>query len=127
MIFDKNFLKSHNDNAYDVYKEESGSADFVNPYNDSPYLISSLQKLRSKVVCKKKKKVIEECLSDYSNDIVENPELNPFTDPDQPPQPESFADYAKLSYQKVIKDLQNIQKLIDKLDGNEPDSLRIIP
>ena len=38
----------------------------------------------------------------------------------------SFADYAKSSYQKVLKDLENLQMLIDKLDGNEPSSMKMI-
>ncbi|MCD9855799.1 hypothetical protein LUD75_13830 [Epilithonimonas sp. JDS] len=126
MIFDKNFLTPSNENTYHVYQEESGNADFVNPYNDSPYLISSLKKLKSKVICKRKKKAIEDCLANYKDDTVENPEINVFKNVDDMNTTASFADYARSSYQKVLKDLENIQKLIDKLDINEPDTIRII-
>lgn len=126
MIFDKNFLKPSNDNSYHVYQEESGNADFINPYNDSPYLISSLQKLRTKVICKKKRKAIEDCLENYKDDTVQNPEINVFKSVDEMNTTASFADYARSSYQKVLKDLENIQKLIDKLDVNDPDTIRII-
>lgn len=126
MIFDKNFLKPSNDNSYHVYQEESGNADFINPYNDSPYLISSLQKLRTKVICKKKRKAIEDCLKNYKDDTVQNPEINVFKSVDEMNTTASFADYARSSYQKVLKDLENIQNLIDKLDMNEPDGLKVI-
>ena len=126
MIFDKNFLKPSNENTYHVYQEESGNADFINPYNDSPYLISSLQKLRTKVICKKKRKAIEDCLENYKDDTVQNPEINVFKSVDEMNTTASFADYARSSYQKVLKDLENIQNLIDKLDMNEPDSLKVI-
>lgn len=126
MIFDKNFLKPSNENSYHIYQEESGNADFVNPYNDSPYLISSLQKLRSKVICKKKRRAIDECLNHYKDNSVENPEINVFKNIDDMNTTTSFADYAKASYHKVLKDLENVQKLIDKLDVNEPDTIRII-
>lgn len=126
MIFDKNFIKPSNENSYHVYQEESGNADFVNPYNDSPYMISSLQKLRNKVVCKRKRKAINDCLNNYKDNMVMNPEINVFKNVSDMNTTASFADYAKSSYQKVLKDLENIQKLIDKLDINEPDTIRII-
>ena len=126
MIFDKNFIKPSNESTYHVYQEESGNADFINPYNDSPYLISSLQKLKSKVVCKRKRKAINECLNNYKDDMVANPEINVFKNVDEMNTTASFADYARASYLKVLKDLENIQKLIDKLDINDPDNVRII-
>lgn len=126
MIFDKNFLKPNNEMTYHVYQEESENADFVNPYNDNPYMLSSLQKIKKFTHCKKKKNIIDSCLNEYSNDLVESPELNIFKSPEQITSSSSFADYAKSSYQKVLKDLENIQKLIDKLDVNEPDTVRII-
>ncbi|MBP6576700.1 MAG: hypothetical protein KA796_13360 [Chryseobacterium sp.] len=126
MIFDKNYLKPSNEISYHVYQEETSQNDFVNPYNDSPYLISSLQKLKNKVICKKKKKIIEECLDNYAEDTVKNPEINVFKNIDEMNPTASFADYAKSSYQKVLKDLENLQMLIDKLDGNEPSSMKMI-
>ncbi|WP_379963202.1 hypothetical protein [Epilithonimonas sp. UC225_85] len=126
MIFDKNYLKPGNETTFHVYQEESNHADLINPYNDSPYMISSLRKIKNKMVCKKKRKIIEECLNNYNSDSVENPELNILVTPDQMTSSASFATYAKSSYQKVLKDLENIQNLIDKLDMNEPDTIRII-
>ncbi|WP_028121550.1 hypothetical protein [Epilithonimonas tenax] len=126
MIFDKNFLKPNNEMTYHVYQEESENADFINPYNDNPYMLSSLQKIKNRTRCQKKKAIINACLDAYSNDLVENPEINIFKNPDQISPSSSFAAYAKSSYQKVLKDLENIQKLIDKLDVNEPDTIRII-
>lgn len=126
MIFDKNYLKPSNETAYHVYQEESAHTDFVNPYNDSPYLISSLHKLRDKVRCKRKKNAIEACLDNYKDDTVENPELIVFKSVDEMNTTASFANYARSSYQKVLRDLENIQTLIDKLDINEPDTARII-
>ena len=126
MIFDKNYLKPSNETSYHVYQEESAQSDFVNPYNDSPYLIRSLQKLKNKVSCKRKRKAIEDCLENYKDDTVENPEINVFKSVDDMNTTASFADYARSSYQKVLKDIENLQKLMDKLDINEPDSVRII-
>lgn len=54
MIFDKNYLTPNNDNSYFVYQEEQDNAGFVNPYNDNPYMISSLQKLKKQIKCKKR-------------------------------------------------------------------------
>ena len=65
MIFDKNYLKPNNETFYHVYQEETAKSDFVNPYNDSPYLIASLQKLKKKVMCNRRKKAIEDCLNNY--------------------------------------------------------------
>ena len=58
--------------------------------------------------------------------MVENPEINVFKSVDDMNTTASFADYARSSYQKVLKDIENLQKLMDKLDMNEPDSIRII-
>ena len=126
MIFDKNYLKPNNETFYHVYQEETAKSDFVNPYNDSPYLIASLQKLKKKVMCNRRKKAIEDCLNNYQQDTVENPEINIFKSLDEKSTTASFADYAKASYQKVLKALENIQLLIDKLEGNEPDKVTII-
>lgn len=126
MIFDKNYLKPSNEISYHVYQEDTAQSDFVNPYNDSPYLIASLQKLRNKVSCKNKKKIIEDCLENYSENNVENPELNIFKSVDEMSTTASFSDYAKASYKKVLKDLENIQLIIDKLEGNESSSLKLI-
>lgn len=126
MIFDKNFLKPNNEMTYHVYQEESENADFVNPYNDNPYMISSLQKLKNLTRCKKKKSIFKACLDEYSKDSVDNPEINVFKNVDEMNTTASFADYAKASYQKVLKDIENIQKLIDNLDGNEPSTLKVI-
>jgi hypothetical protein len=118
MIFDKNYLKPSNDSSYFVYQEEQENTNFINPYNDNPYMISSLQKLKNKVTCKRKKSIINECLNDYSDHIVENPQLNLF-ESEEITSKASFTDYARSSYQKVLKDLENIQRLIDKLNINE--------
>ena len=72
------------------------------------------------------KKAIEDCLNNYQQDTVENPEINIFKSLDEKSTTASFADYAKASYQKVLKDLENIHLLIDKLEGNEPDKVTII-
>lgn len=56
MIFDKNYLKPGNETTFHVYQEESNHADLINPYNDSPYMISSLRKIKNKMVCKKREK-----------------------------------------------------------------------
>ena len=58
--------------------------------------------------------------------MVTNPEINVFKSVDDMNPTASFSDYAKASYLKVLKDLENIQKLIDKLDINDPDNVRII-
>lgn len=120
MIFDKNYLTPNNDNSYFVYQEEQDNAGFINPYNDNPYMISSLQKLKKQIKCKNKKSVIARCLADYSADIVERPQINTaFGSEIMPASKSSLSDYARSSYQKVIKDLENLQKLIDQLSINE--------
>ncbi|MPS74893.1 MAG: hypothetical protein E2590_17315 [Chryseobacterium sp.] len=120
MIFDKNYLKPNNDSSYFVYQEEHENTNFINPYNDNPYMISSLQKLKKRMTCKKKQSIINECLEDYRDHIVENPQINNvFETEDVHPPKASLAEYARSSYQKVLKDLENIQTLIDKLSINE--------
>ena len=120
MIFDKNYLKPSNENAYFVYQEEQENTSFNNPYNDNPYMISSLQKIKRHLKCKKKKAVIDECLDDYKDQIVDRPQLNHVFEPNDIQAPKAtIADYAKASYQKVLKDLENIQKLLDQLNTHE--------
>ncbi|SHJ88691.1 hypothetical protein [Epilithonimonas mollis] len=119
MIFDKNFLKSSGEDGFFIFQEDQGNSSFVNPYNDNPYMISSLQKLKNRISCKKKQSVIDSCLDDYKDQIVEHPQMNHVFDNDLQPQPNSFAAYAKSSYQKVLKDLEHLQNLIDQLGVNE--------
>lgn len=119
MIFDKNYLSTNSDNSYVVYQEEQDNASFVNPYNDNPYMISSLQKLKKHIKCDRKRSVIDHCLADYSTDIVDEPQINSVFETELQTSKTSLADYAKSSYQKVIKDLEHIQKLIDQLGINE--------
>ncbi len=127
MIFDKNYFKPNNNIRYLVYHEDNANAGFSDPYNDNPYMLSSLQKLKNNITCKKKKRAIKECLGNYKDNIVENPQINnAFETEDSYPSKTSFAEYAKSSYQKVLKDLENIQKLIDNLECNEPNIIRII-
>ena len=72
------------------------------------------------MTCKKKQSIINECLEDYRDHIVENPQINNvFETEDVHPPKASLAEYARSSYQKVLKDLENIQTLIDKLSINE--------
>jgi len=120
MIFDKNYLRPSNDSSYFVYQEEQENTNFNNPYNDNPYMISSLQKIKRHIKCKKKQAAIDSCLADYKDQIVESPQLNHVFDTDEMEKPKaSISDYAKSSYQKVLKDLENIQKLLDQLSINE--------
>ncbi|OJX28461.1 MAG: hypothetical protein BGO86_07580 [Chryseobacterium sp. 36-9] len=120
MIFDKNFLKMPGDDGFFIYQGEQDNSNFVNPYNDNPYMISSLQKLKKRMTCRKKQSIVNQCLDEYKDHMVENPQLNHvFEIEDIRPSKVSFAEYAKSSYQKVLKDLENIQKLIDQLSINE--------
>lgn len=120
MIFDKNYLKPSNDSSYFVYQEEQEDTSFNNPYNDNPYMISSLQKIKRHIKCNKKKAAIDSCLADYNDQMIENPQLNHVFDIDETEKPKaSLSDYAKSSYQKVLKDLDNIQKLLDQFSINE--------
>ena len=119
MIFDKNFLTPNSDSSYFVYQEEQDKH-FNNPYNDNPYIVSSLQKLKKSITCKKKKAFINHCLENYNGDLVEQPQLtNAFPPNDLQTSKSSLAEYAKSSYQKVLKDVENIQKLIDQFGINE--------
>lgn len=126
MVFNKNFSKTSSHTIYPIYNEEAEKADYVDPYNDSPYLISSLQKLRKKTSCKKKRKIIKEFLENYEDEIAQKPATNISTKIDDRKITSSFADYARASYNKVLKDLENIQTLLDRLDVNEPDTIKII-
>lgn len=121
MIFDKNYHKPNNDIRYLVYHEDNADAGFSNPYNDNPYMLSSLQKLKNNITCKKKKRAVIQCLGNYKNDIVENPQINNvFETENMQHYPKSnFPDYAKASYQKVLKDIENLQKLMEQLSINE--------
>lgn len=120
MIFDKNYLKPSNDSSYFVYQEEQENTNFIDPYNDNPYMLSSLQQLKKKITCKKKQSIITDCLENYKDDIVESPQLsNVFENEDKQLSKTNFADYAKASYHKVLKDIENLQKLIDQFSINE--------
>lgn len=120
MIFDKNYLRPSNDSSYFVYQEEQENTSFNNPYNDNPYMISSLQKIKQNIKCKNKQAAIETCLENYKDDIVENPQINnAFEGGELEKTKTSIGDYAKSSYQKVLKDLENIQKLLDQFSINE--------
>jgi len=120
MIFDKNYLRPSNDSSYFVYQEEQGDSSFNNPYNDNPYMISSLQKIKKHIKCKKKQAAIDSCLDNYKDQIVESPQFNHVFETDEIEKPKaSISDYAKSSYQKVLKDLENIQKLLDQFNINE--------
>lgn len=81
-------------------------------------MISSLQKLKKHIKCDRKRSVIDHCLADYSTDIVDEPQISIF-ETELPTSKTSLANYAKSSYQKVIKDLEHIQRLIDQLGINE--------
>lgn len=121
MIFDKNHLKPNNDIRYLVYHEDNTDAGLSTPYNDNPYMLSSLKKLKKNITCKKKKRAIKECLENYKDDIVERPQINNAfdTEDQQSSSKANFADYAKASYQKVLKDIENLQKLMEQLSINE--------
>lgn len=119
MVFDKNFLKTNGEDGFFIFQEEQGNSSLVNPYNDNPYMISSLQKLKQHLTCSRKQSVIDACLNDYNDDIVEQPQLNTVFETELQPERNSFADYARSSYQKVLKDLEHLQNLIDKLNISE--------
>lgn len=119
MIFDKNFLKTNGEDGFFIFQEEQGNGTLVNPYNDSPYMISSLQKLKQRLTCSRKLSAVDACLDEYRQDIVEHPQLNTVFDTEQQPERNSFAEYARSSYQKVLKDLEHLQTLIDKFSINE--------
>jgi len=76
MIFDKNFLKMPGDDGFFIYQGEQDNSNFVNPYNDNPYMISSLQKLKKRMTCRKKQSIVNQCLDEYKDHMVENPQLN---------------------------------------------------
>lgn len=108
------------EDGFFIFQEDQVNGSFVNPYNDNPYIISSLQRLKQRLTCKRKQSVVDRCLDDYKDQSVDNPQLNHiFETGDMQPQKSSLADYAKSSYQKVLKDLDNIQMLIDQLGINE--------
>lgn len=119
MIFDKNFLKMAGEDGFFIFQGEQENSSFVNPYNDNPYMLSSLKRLKDRITCKRKQSAIDACLEDYKEDIVENPQLNTVFETDIKPERNTFADYAKSSYQKVLKDIEHLQNLIDQLGVNE--------
>ncbi|MCG2793503.1 MAG: hypothetical protein L6262_08165 [Weeksellaceae bacterium] len=82
--------------------------------------------MRKKTSCKKKRKIIKEFLENYEDEIAQKPATNISTKIDDRKITSSFADYARASYNKVLKDLENIQTLLDRLDVNEPDTIKII-
>ncbi len=116
MIFDKNFLKMNGEDGFFIFQ---GNSSLINPYNDNPYIISSLQRLKQRLTCRRKQSVLDACLDDYKDDIVDKPQLSTVFDTELQPERNSFKDYAKSSYKKVLKDLEHLQNLIDKLSINE--------
>ncbi len=119
MIFDKNFLKMAGEDGFFIFQGEQENSSFVNPYNDNPYMLSSLKKLKERITCKKKQSAIDACLDDYKDDIVETPQINSVFETDLKPERNTFAEYARSSYQKVLKDISHLQNLIDQLGINE--------
>lgn len=118
MIFDKNFFKMTGEDGFFIYQEQEKTG-FVNPYNDNPYMISSLKKLKKRIACSKKQSIINECLDNYNDDAVDKPQLNMVFENDTKTTTSGLADYARASYQKVMKDLEQLQNLIEKFSINE--------
>ena len=119
MIFDNKFLKMTGEDGFFIFQGEQEKSSFVNPYNDNPYMLSSLKRLKNRITCKRKRSAIDACLNDYKDDIVENPQFNTVYEEGLQPERNRFADYAKSSYRKVMKDIEHLQNLIDQLSVNE--------
>lgn len=119
MIFDNKFLKMTGEDGFFIFQGEQEKSSFVNPYNDNPYMLSSLKRLKNRITCKRKQSAIEACLEDYKDDIVEKPQFNTVYEEGLQPERNRFADYAKSSYRKVMKDIEHLQNLIDQFSVNE--------
>ena len=119
MIFDNKFLNMTGEDGFFIFQGEQEKSSFVNPYNDNPYMLSSLKRLKNRITCKTKRSAIDACLNDYKDDIVEKPQFNTVYEEGLQPERNSFADYAKSSYRKVMKDIEHLQNLIDQLSVNE--------
>lgn len=119
MIFDNKFLKMTGEDGFFIFQGAQEKSSFVNPYNDNPYMLSSLKRLKNRITCKRKRSAIDACLNDYKDDIVEKPQFNTVYEEGLQPERNSFADYAKSSYRKVMKDIEHLQNLIDQLSVNE--------
>ena len=119
MIFDNKFLKMTGEDGFFIFQRAQEKSSFVNPYNDNPYMLSSLKRLKNRIICKRKRSAIDACLNDYKDDIVEKPQFNTVYEEGLQPERNSFADYAKSSYRKVMKDIEHLQNLIDQLSVNE--------
>jgi len=119
MIFDNKFLKMTGEDGFFIFQGDQEKSSFVNPYNDNPYMLSSLKRLKDRITCKRKQSAIEACLEDYKDDIVEKPQFNTVYEKGLKPERNSFVEYAKSSYHKVLKDIEHLQNLIDQLGVNE--------
>lgn len=106
-IFDKNFIIPGNS---PVNKEV---AFFDNNHNS--LFIKSLKKLKANCTCDIKRKIIDKHIDDYNNisfGMFSDPVTNPsyFIDYDK------NIDYARLSYQNVIKEQQSLEEILRNLN-----------
>ena len=119
MKFDNKFFIMTGEDGFFLFQKKKKKSSFVNPYNDNPYMLSSFIFLNNRITCKRKRSAIDACLNDYKDDIVEKPQFNTVYEEGLQPERNSFADYAKSSYRKVMKDIEHLQNLIDQLSVNE--------
>lgn len=76
MIFDNKFLKMTGEDGFFIFQGEQEKSSFVNPYNDNPYMLSSLKRLKNRITCKRKRSAIDACLNDYKDDIVNSSDID---------------------------------------------------
>ncbi|KIC62696.1 hypothetical protein [Chryseobacterium taiwanense] len=111
----------------DLYEKKEKSEnetivqDGVNTYGATAFLVKSLNKLKANTRSELLKKLIEKYIREYlfhikdnlHHDIVENASTQtPFDDP-------SFTLYAKTAYNKVLKEEECLNGLLDTLKRND--------
>lgn len=93
----------------------------INSYGVTAFLIKSLEKIKENTKCEILKNVIDEYIEEYflhirefhTKNIMESPDLDNEIIIDTP----SFSLYAKTAYYKVLKEKEDINKLLHMLEN----------
>ncbi|KMQ68503.1 hypothetical protein ACM39_08310 [Chryseobacterium sp. FH2] len=86
----------------------------INFHGDKSFILNSLQKIKNNTLCKIKRKMINRWIKDYTlhlNQYIENEDFN-----SKPENYELSPAYAKQSYNKVLKENEYLQQLMNILN-----------
>jgi hypothetical protein len=85
----------------------------INFHGDKSFILNSLQKIKNNTICKMKKKAINKLIKEYThhlNQYIENENIH-----SKPDNYELSPVYARQSYNKVLKEDEYLQKVLNFL------------